>query len=139
MSLNKTVLLVLSLFIAGCAGTPIKENTSQAPSSPNLKTQQLQAHIAQLEEENLALKQQLDAAKEAEARMPTGKEIQAALKNAGIYTGAIDGAIGRETKEAIRKFQAANNLNSDGTVGSRTWSILKKYLPAAGRPAEKIE
>lgn len=130
MSLN-VVLLVLSLFIAGCAATPIKENTGSAPSSPSAKnsqTQQLKERIVQLEEDNLSLRQQLGELKQAEVRMPTAKEIQAALKNAGIYTGTIDGAIGRETKEAIKKFQAANNLNPDGTVGSRTWEKLSIHL-----------
>ena len=128
MSLNKTVCIVLPLFIAGCAATPIKGNTDTIPSSSNSQPQQLQARIVQLEEDNLSLRQQLGELKQPEVRMPTAKEIQAALKNAGIYTGTIDGAIGKETKEAIRKFQAANNLNPDGAVGSRTWSILKKYL-----------
>jgi peptidoglycan hydrolase-like protein with peptidoglycan-binding domain len=60
--------------------------------------------------------------------MPSAKEIQAALKGAGFYSGELDGVIGPATKEAIRKFQEANQLTPDGVVGSKTWAILEKYL-----------
>lgn len=61
-------------------------------------------------------------------RMPTGQEIQQALKNAGFYTGDIDGIIGYKTKEAIKKFQEKEGLTVDGVVGSSTWERLRKYL-----------
>lgn len=128
MSLNKIVLSALFLFIAGCASAPTQESAGSLPSASGSGIEQLQTRIAKLEEENLSLRQQLDTAKEAEIRMPAGKEIQSALKNAGFYSGNIDGAIGAQTKEAIKKFQAANNLNPDGTVGSRTWEKLSEYL-----------
>jgi murein L,D-transpeptidase YcbB/YkuD len=128
MSLNRIALSVLFLFIAGCVSAPTQEGAAPLPSASESEIQQLQARLTKLEEENLSLREQLDTAKEAEVRMPAGKEIQSALKNAGFYSGNIDGAIGTQTKEAIRKFQAENNLNPDGAVGSRTWSLLKKYL-----------
>ncbi len=56
------------------------------------------------------------------------KEIQRALKNAGFYTGAIDGKIGPNTKKAIQEFQKSKGLTADGKVGSRTWAALEKYL-----------
>jgi peptidoglycan hydrolase-like protein with peptidoglycan-binding domain len=59
---------------------------------------------------------------------PRNQEIQAALKNAGYYTGNIDGNIGPLTDRAIKDFQAANNLKADGKVGPQTWEILKRYL-----------
>jgi hypothetical protein len=64
---------------------------------------------------------------------PTNVEIQTALKNAGFYSGAIDGKIGPISKKAIEEFQKANNLNPDGKVGPKTWAVLEKYLnpPAA--------
>jgi murein L,D-transpeptidase YcbB/YkuD len=71
-----------------------------------------------------------------EVRIPTSEEIQTALKNAGFYTGEIDGKIGSQTKEAIMNFQKENNLNPDGAVGSKTWSILCKYLK---EKAQKIK
>ncbi|MBM3248853.1 MAG: hypothetical protein FJZ10_05500 [Candidatus Omnitrophica bacterium] len=61
---------------------------------------------------------------------PTDKEIQAALKNAGLYNGSIDGVIGKRTKKAIEDFQSQNNLVVDGKVGLKTWDKLKTYLSA---------
>jgi peptidoglycan hydrolase-like protein with peptidoglycan-binding domain len=62
------------------------------------------------------------------------KEIQTALKNAGFYTGRIDGVKGRKTRTAIREFQKANGLTADGIVGGKTWAALAKYAegPAEG-------
>jgi len=59
---------------------------------------------------------------------PTNKEIQTALKNAGYYSGAIDGRVGPMTKKAIKEFQSANGIQADGKVGPKTWSLLAKYL-----------
>ena len=61
---------------------------------------------------------------------PTGIEIQTALKNAGFYSGNIDGKIGPKSKKAIEDFQSANNLKADGKVGLKTWEALGKYLAA---------
>ncbi len=56
------------------------------------------------------------------------KEIQAALKSAGFYTGEVDGKMGPRTKKAIEEFQKANGLKADGKVGPKTWAELEKYL-----------
>lgn len=61
---------------------------------------------------------------------PTNEQIQAALKNAGFYDGAIDGKIGPKSKKAIKDFQAANNLAADGKVGKQTWAKLHTFLAA---------
>ena len=59
---------------------------------------------------------------------PSEKQVQIALRNAGYYTGVIDGHKGKQTREAIKAFQKANNLKADGKVGKRTWALLKEYL-----------
>jgi hypothetical protein len=59
---------------------------------------------------------------------PTGLEIQTALKNAGFYTGTVDGKLGPLTKKAIEEFQKANNLTVDGKVGPKTWNVLSTHL-----------
>ncbi len=60
--------------------------------------------------------------------IPTARQIQAALKNAGYYSGVIDGKLGKQSRQAIRDFQKANNLAVDGKVGKKTWAALKEYL-----------
>ncbi|MFA6079637.1 MAG: peptidoglycan-binding domain-containing protein [Candidatus Omnitrophota bacterium] len=60
------------------------------------------------------------------------RDIQAALKNAGYYTGKVDGIKGKGTRRAIKDFQKANDLKADGIVGSKTWEVLSKYADAGG-------
>ncbi|MCC6759031.1 MAG: peptidoglycan-binding protein [Candidatus Omnitrophica bacterium] len=62
---------------------------------------------------------------------PTNKDIQQALKNAGVYSGPVDGSLGPKSKKAIREFQTNNGLNADGKVGPRTWKKLATYLQSA--------
>ncbi len=66
---------------------------------------------------------------------PAKQEIQTALKNAGFYSGEIDGKIGPMSKKAIEDFQKANNLKADGKVGPATWDALSKYLNPEPAPA----
>jgi hypothetical protein len=53
-------------------------------------------------------------------------ELQKFLKNAGYYFGNVDGIFGNKVKTALIKFQIANNLKSDGIVGSKVREILNK-------------
>lgn len=55
-------------------------------------------------------------------------KVQTALKNAGHYTGKIDGKAGTGTKAAIAAFQKSQGLAADGVVGRKTWDALKQYL-----------
>lgn len=54
----------------------------------------------------------------------TVKEIQQRLKNWGYYTGEVDGSYGAQTEKAVKYFQEANGLESDGVVGPKTLSAL---------------
>ncbi|MDD5634005.1 MAG: peptidoglycan-binding domain-containing protein [Candidatus Omnitrophica bacterium] len=58
----------------------------------------------------------------------TAEDIQIALKNAGYYNGAIDGKLGNRSRQAIKKFQADNNITADGIAGAQTKKLLKAYL-----------
>ncbi|MFA5272139.1 MAG: peptidoglycan-binding domain-containing protein [Candidatus Omnitrophota bacterium] len=64
----------------------------------------------------------------------TPENIQTALKNAGVYTGSVDGKIGPKTKKAIEAFQQQNGLTVDGKVGPKTWDKLKNYLNKVAEP-----
>ena len=66
----------------------------------------------------------------AAAIKSTPRGIQTALKNAGYYTGSVDGKIGPQTKQAVKEFQRTHGLSTDGKVGPKTWTQLAQYLPA---------
>lgn len=70
---------------------------------------------------------------------PTLRNIQIALKNAGVYSGATDGKGGAKTKNAVKAFQSANGLVADGKVGPKTWAKLSTYLSASGTAASTTE
>jgi peptidoglycan hydrolase-like protein with peptidoglycan-binding domain len=46
------------------------------------------------------------------------KEIQQALADKGYYKGAANGEWGPESVDALRRFQADQNLDVDGKIGS---------------------
>ncbi len=67
----------------------------------------------------------------------TGRELQKALKAAGVYEGKVDGKVGSKTKAAVVEFQKAHSLKADGVVGQKTWNELKAYLNAPAEAAAK--
>ncbi|MBD5504581.1 MAG: hypothetical protein HDR09_12865 [Lachnospiraceae bacterium] len=50
--------------------------------------------------------------------------LQQRLTAKGYGVGAIDGIFGQKTLEAVKAFQAENNLAVDGIVGGKTWAAL---------------
>jgi outer membrane murein-binding lipoprotein Lpp len=136
--LEKKMLLLLLviplLLLSGCVATVGKYN---APEMQSLKNQVsvLEKELRAKDEEIGSLRdalntrgmQRVSTAAETKSR-PNSKQIQLALKNAGCYQGAIDGKIGKQTRQAIEKFQKDNNLSVDGKAGKNTWSLLSKYL-----------
>lgn len=52
------------------------------------------------------------------------KWLQWELRQAGYTTVTIDGSFGAKTKDALIKFQAANNLDTDGKCGPATRKAL---------------
>ena len=68
---------------------------------------------------------------------PSANEVQTALKNAGFYSGAVDGKIGPNTKKAITEFQKSQGLVADGKVGPKTWDLLSKYLNPVAKATGK--
>ena len=70
---------------------------------------------------------------------PTKKDIQISLKNAGYYSGSIDGKVGHKTKKAIEEFQKANDLKPDGKVGPNTWNKLKVYFSESTASSAEVK
>lgn len=143
---KKTVLLVVSFFVMvlinGCATTR---------KQSDLEIQGLKNHVSVLETQLQSKDEEISSLREALNKSqdesttetknfnkkavagkskshPSIKEVQIALKNAGYNPGVIDGKAGKQTKEAIKSFQKANNLTISGKVSKKTWRLLRKYL-----------
>lgn len=66
------------------------------------------------------------------------KQIQSALKDAGFYYGAVDGAGGDETTAALRRYQIRNGLEVTGSATAETLASLKIQGTPAGPLPDKI-
>lgn len=131
----------VSLALFGCKGSVEKNTGGEAMEDTEILTSSeadvaAQAHVVE-PAQNVAVETIPPTAQPqiADKKLPVTKEkgdrdrdIQRALKNAGFYTGAIDGKIGPRTKNAIMEFQKAKALVPDGKVGPKTWAELEKYL-----------
>lgn len=145
MPIKMLAVIILALFLSGCATTAKKVN--------NIELQQLKSRVSGLEmdlqtkeQEIMRLEDELEQAREkrviyreekikeekpVESKKLSTREIQAALKNAGFYKGSIDGRMGPATTEAIKVFQKANDLKADGVIGKKTKAKLIRYLSGA--------
>ena len=52
--------------------------------------------------------------------------LQFLLTRRGVYSGALDGYMGKQTTAALRRYQAQMHLNVDAIVGPRTLSAIVK-------------
>lgn len=50
--------------------------------------------------------------------------LQFLLTRRGVYSGALDGYLGKETAAALRRYQRLLHLNSDAVMGPRTLSAI---------------
>lgn len=72
----------------------------------------------------------------------TGPEVrllQEKLRVLGFYSGAVDSIFGSATYNAVRNFQTAYGITSDGIVGPVTWAVLNEATspPSSVRPVIK--
>jgi peptidoglycan hydrolase-like protein with peptidoglycan-binding domain len=141
MKLVSFLVAIALVFVAGCAKKaeePVSEEVISEELAPSLETQASQTPQIvqpQIAGTPVASEAQPTGAVALEpanqpvvSEKPTIESIQQALKNAGLYSGKIDGVLGPKTKKAIETFQAKNNLKVDGKVGPKTWEKLKTYL-----------
>lgn len=61
--------------------------------------------------------------------------LQARLKELGYYTGTVDGSYGGGTSTAVKEFQAANKLSTDGVAGKATQETLYSFYAVAKKDA----
>ena len=130
--------VIIILALTGCATTK-KTATGSELEELQTKVSDLERQLQEKDDEVRDLEERLSKVKmfdseeivnaqEVDISKVTPKRIQTTLKNAGFYSGTIDGKIGKKTREAIKEFQKANGLKADGIVGKQTWYRLQKYL-----------
>lgn len=107
----------------------LEKSANNTPAKNNVRLTGEQAQEASLEETSTAEKIIIP-------ETPSKEDVQAALKKAGYYEGAIDGKYGPVTKKAIQNFQNDSELNADGKIGPNTWDKLKKYYVPTENTAE---
>ncbi len=131
------LLAVLVVFVFSFSGCATSRNNELLNQGQKNKVISLEEIIQQKDEEINSLRDSLARTQEQKETVektgevkerPSIKQIQTALKNAGYYQGSIDGKMGKNTRQAIKDFQKANNLSADGKVGKKTWAALKDYL-----------
>lgn len=128
-----TIALFVILLISGCT-----VNMEERLSGLEKRTESIDGRLGALESRADSIEQRQVAVEDyltkqktettAKAVSMSNEEVQTALRNAGLYTGAIDGKIGPNTDKAIREFQKANGLEPDGVVGTKTKALLARYL-----------
>ena len=151
MRLTLFGLLGVMLTFTGCASKK-KNRLNALEARVNQMTDEVTRLDQQLQETRASIQTQENARSEAAAtsssrhgsssstyRTPSGFElpsfdIQQALKNAGYYSGNVDGKIGPTTRTAVKSFQRDHGLEPDGVIGRRTWGKLKTYLSATAAP-----
>lgn len=122
------------------------EELAQLPQASSAASQQAAIEVLPIETSPVTQSLPVDSQTEkAVAAVSTGslehnKQIQVALKNAGLYNGNIDGKLGPASKRAIETFQTNNGLKADGKVGPKTWAALEPYLsgPVASTQTQTV-
>jgi peptidoglycan hydrolase-like protein with peptidoglycan-binding domain len=92
----------------------LSENISK--EQPNATVEKNNALNHMLQNERSALKSSKPPVQNIARSQDEWREIQYALRWAGFYNGAIDGAFGGKTKEAIQKWQDTNGFYQTGSL-----------------------
>lgn len=131
-----SVLVVFAVSFSGCA-TASKQKELDIQGLKN-QVSLLESQVQSKDQEISSLKDELARASESQSQAGNAgivtrgkanvKKIQTALKNAGFDPGKVDGQMGKKTRDAIKAFQAANNLRVNGKINKSTWAALSKYL-----------
>jgi LysM repeat protein len=62
--------------------------------------------------------------------------LQFLLTRSGVYTGALDGYMGKETSAALQRYQRRMHLTADAVVGPRTLAVIvrRDKVPVRAEP-----
>ena len=128
--------LISAGVLAGCASTRQTGSVNEL----QIRVAQLEREVASKDETIAALQQRTTqssgrsgrsssvstAENRGIIRVPASvRDVQTALQRAGYYSGNIDGKIGGQTIEGIKRFQKDNHLKVDGVIGASTWTKLQ--------------
>jgi LysM repeat protein len=66
--------------------------------------------------------------------------LQFLLTRRGVYSGALDGYLGKETSAALRRYQRLMNLSADAVVGPRTLTAIVRHdrVPVRSQPHARV-
>ncbi len=77
-----------------------------------------------------------DEAVKLNSRGAAARKVQKRLKDLGYYRGLVDGIFGKASVTALKKFQTAHGMESDGTAGPATYAVMfsNAALPYGATP-----
>ena len=70
---------------------------------------------------------------------PIVASLQQNLTDLGYDLGAVDGAFGGKTQDAVKDFQSKKGLGADGVVGPKTLQAIDEALKAAGKEGAEFD
>lgn len=66
------------------------------------------------------------------------KKLQENLNKLGYSVGTVDSIFGAKTEQAVKKFQSANSLTSDGIAGTATLAKIDSLLTVTDKPTKFV-
>lgn len=123
-----TLTLLASAALALPAALPaMAQNTpaNQPPQAQQPQAQQPQQPQAQ-NQQNQSSNQQASTQRISPQRLGRSgiRQVQQALNKKGFDAGHADGMMGRQTREALLKFQRSKGIHANGTLNRKTLSDL---------------
>jgi hypothetical protein len=113
--------------LPGAEAAPSLEDLARAiADTPELPPEDEALILAPVEVPIIATDETIGEARTSEAALTRSERelLQTALKWAGFYDSAIDGAFGRGTRRSMGEWQAANNFDPTGVLTTKQRGVL---------------
>ncbi len=149
--MRKLILATASVFALGMAASGVgyaqqAANPAQAPQSnemnqpaanmnqpsENMNQPSANTPAANEQGQNAATQSGGQSTAPVKVSQQQVRQIQEQLKTQRLYKGRIDGMMGPETKQAIRKFQQQNGMQGTGTLDQQTVAALSNGANGQG-------